>query len=276
MQLAETNMTMAYELITPEIAMEYLKRNVGNRSISKSLVLTYALDMKNGRWDNRTGDAISFDEKGILKNGQHRLSAIINSGIPIKTWVCRSVSENGIYDYNRKRSLSDQVTILANELENIYHSTRYTGTARVIIGNFSQRVVSPKELVDFTRENKEVLDGYWLKINKNNTAKFGIVVIQVALFLAYLNGVDMVHISHFFDVLRSGMSIDEADFPILAYRNYILARNTRDTKATIEEVSKCQHALKSYLKRNKSKRVKGYTTLLYPITGLKGENNDTI
>lgn len=269
MKKAETNMQMEYELITPNIAQKYLDKNTENRRVSPHLVETYAMDMKNGRWDEQTGQAISFDENGILRDGQHRLLAVIKADTPIRFWVCRSASKNGIYDNNRKRSLSDQISIIAHELENVYHSTRYTGTARAIIGRFSQRVVSPNELVDFTRNNKNALDGYWLNINKCNTTRFGITTIHVSMFLAYLNGVSMDRISHFFEVLRSGMSASEEDFPILAYRNYVLSENRNGSiHPTIEEVSKCQYALKSYLAKNKTKRVRGFKELIYPINGL--------
>ena len=62
----QTNMTMTYELITPEIASNLLETNTQNRNISKGTVAAYVNDMIAGNWDEPVGVAISIDENGIL------------------------------------------------------------------------------------------------------------------------------------------------------------------------------------------------------------------
>ena len=46
-------MTMTYELITPEIAEKIMKNNTGNRSLSMGTVRSYAQDMRHGNWNSR-------------------------------------------------------------------------------------------------------------------------------------------------------------------------------------------------------------------------------
>ena len=65
------------QVITPELAEQYLTKNTNNyRSMSNSVVNAYATDMKTGNW-KFNGDSIKFNKSGILVDGQHRLAAIM-------------------------------------------------------------------------------------------------------------------------------------------------------------------------------------------------------
>ena len=57
-------MKMRTEMVTPELAAHYLKRNVDNyRKISKAKAALYAEEMKAGNWQ-LNGEAIVFDKTG--------------------------------------------------------------------------------------------------------------------------------------------------------------------------------------------------------------------
>lgn len=64
--------------VGPELAEEWLKRNRRNRRIRPERVTRYAQQMKDGEW-TVSPDAIAFDYRGKLINGQHRLEAIIEA-----------------------------------------------------------------------------------------------------------------------------------------------------------------------------------------------------
>lgn len=67
--------------VTPEMAKRWMDNNNShNRDISEFRVADYADDMEAGRW-TFNGETIQFDRTGILLNGQHRLMAIIATGI---------------------------------------------------------------------------------------------------------------------------------------------------------------------------------------------------
>ena len=66
-------MEMTYEFITPEIAQALLETNTENRKLSRGTVQAYSQDILAGNWDENVGVAISIDENGILRDGQHRL-----------------------------------------------------------------------------------------------------------------------------------------------------------------------------------------------------------
>ena len=83
--------TMTVENITPEKAREYLKTNTDNyRKISRAKAAIYAREMKAGKWE-LNGEGIMFAEDGTLKNGQHRLAAILMAGIPVRMTVIRGI-----------------------------------------------------------------------------------------------------------------------------------------------------------------------------------------
>jgi len=97
-------------LVTPEIAKQWLVRNVSNRRVSPPLVERYARDMGAGNWE-LNGETVKFDSSRRLIDGQHRLSAIIKSGKSTKMYVATGLPTNhriaATIDNGRARSASD-------------------------------------------------------------------------------------------------------------------------------------------------------------------------
>lgn len=99
------------EEITPNLATQYMSAidpDYKNRNIRNRVVSAYARDMKDGRWE-LTHQGIAFDENGFLRDGQHRLAAIIESGVTVKMMVTRGIPA-GTYagiDEGAKRSYRD-------------------------------------------------------------------------------------------------------------------------------------------------------------------------
>lgn len=256
-------MTMHYEYVSPEMAERLLETNPINRKISRGTVEAYASDILAGNWDETVGVAISIDKNGILRDGQHRLIAIVKAGKGIHTWVCRNVSSDGIYDNNRKRSNSDQISIMRADFENVYKSTRYISVVRAIITNSGRRTVTPKEIIDFTELHKADLDGFFLNIPQTSVPKISLAVVHLALFMAYMDGVDINDILNFYDILCDGMSTKPEEFPIIAYRNYL--KDVPQSDTTRIEIGRCQYALKKYLTKSCTRRSIAPKELIYPF-----------
>lgn len=66
--------------VTPELAQRWLKNNFRNRTVREDVVSAYARDMANGRWVY-THQGIAFNDRDELIDGQHRLHAVILSGL---------------------------------------------------------------------------------------------------------------------------------------------------------------------------------------------------
>ena len=242
--------------ITPDMARKWLEHNLVNRPISRATVKAYADDMICGRWDKNTTSCIAFDRVGRLVDGQHRLSAIIVAGIPVTMWVSRNVGDGVVFDSGRNRSLSDFMNIAHPELESIYHSTKMVALIRVVAalaktGNASARVTQ-KMLEQFFFEHKEDFDAFATILNHQHVAKVTITLVWTAMFFAHKGGVSLTDLDHFYSVLASGIPESPRDYPIIAYRDYLLKSPTA-LSVTNEEIMRCQGSIKKYLTKSHAK-----------------------
>ncbi len=92
--------------ITPEIAKEILASNTGNRRIRSTVVSRYADEMAAGTW-SLTHQGIAIDRHGNLLDGQHRLSAIVKSGIPCNMMVTSGLDAEVFSSIDRLTPRSD-------------------------------------------------------------------------------------------------------------------------------------------------------------------------
>jgi len=74
-------------LITPEMAVEWLKFNTNNRKLKDRSIAKMAQDLLSGEWQS-THEGIGFTFDPELIDGQNRLMAIIQSGIAAGFLVC--------------------------------------------------------------------------------------------------------------------------------------------------------------------------------------------
>lgn len=120
------------EKITPAKAVEYLKANKNNyRKLSRAKVNLYAKDMADGNWQVN-GETVVFAKDGTLKDGQHRLAAIAQSGKTIELAVVRNVDNAvTVFDVGTNRTLRHIVS--ASDVD----ANTYTiAAANIIVGAF--------------------------------------------------------------------------------------------------------------------------------------------
>jgi len=180
------------EIITKEIAEIYLKKNNGNRILRDKIVNYYADQMKRGQW-MLTGQGISFDEKGNLIDGQHRLAAIVKSGISQEMLIIENVKKEtfSVYDTGKLRSTGDILKI-----DGVKNSTNIGGiiTAYCVLKSdiSFQRRGSGKE-IKLTRldilQTYESMPEFWQELNsisaKCNLKLRIFTISQIGGFMAY-------------------------------------------------------------------------------------------
>lgn len=103
--------------VTPELANEWLKKNIErNRKVRASDVSKYARDMRAGRWE-LTPQGIIFNESGNLMDGQHRLWAVVEAGVPVDMVVWFDVPDEMVHviDSGVSRKMTDHMGFLSDE-----------------------------------------------------------------------------------------------------------------------------------------------------------------
>lgn len=259
-------------VITPEIAAEMLKHNPHNRRISKDAVQKYASDIREGRWE-LTGDSITFDTNGILKNGQHRLKAIIETGQPMLCII--ATADGNIYDIGRQRSAGDIITLGDDsELKRVC-TTRIIGAANVIINmtkNFSKFKASKPETIEFISQNIDVFS--WLRDSAISTKCItGITSAGVlaAIATAYQCGYPDDKMTRFNNTLATGYMSSDEDKSIIALRNYLIdPKNERQgSSGQKNRYMRTQYTLHAYEIGSKSTRCIYTDNIYYAWTDKK-------
>ena len=87
--------TFGIEEITPGLATQYLESMPHNRRLRNNLVNEIVRAMESGQFF-ATIEPIHFDVIGKLRNGQHRMNAIIKSGKTVEMLVVRGATEDEI------------------------------------------------------------------------------------------------------------------------------------------------------------------------------------
>jgi len=151
------------ETITPSMAKTYLSRNINNRSLTKNHLAFLKSEMLAGNF-KLNGQSIVLGSTGRLLDGQHRLTAIIETGISIQSVVMHDVDESVFttIDTGKQRGGYDALHIhgaknskhLASAIRKILD--RF-GSERRLIGSDTHKIGNT-EYVDFYKKNKRDLE----------------------------------------------------------------------------------------------------------------------
>lgn len=116
------------ELITPQQAEKWLKTNEGNRKLSPSHVRFLTEQILSGQW-KLTPDTIKLSRSGRLLDGQHRLTAIVESGKAQQMYIARDCEEDifSVLDTGKNRTAADVVGIAGFK-----NASHVASTARLI------------------------------------------------------------------------------------------------------------------------------------------------
>lgn len=147
-------------MIDPDTAARWLAHNAANRNVRNSQVSKYASDMAAGRW-HLTGSPIQFAVDGRLLDGQHRLHAVIKSGMTVPMFVVRGLptTAQAFMDTGAKRTVADQLGIAGYQ-----HSSVLAAGARLALLWTSGRVrqtrssISDAEIRAFVEDNPSLME----------------------------------------------------------------------------------------------------------------------
>lgn len=98
--------------VTPQMASTLLENNKRNRTLKRQHVAFLCEEIRNGRW-KFNGDAIRVATDGSLIDGQHRLEAVVQTGIPIETLMVSGLDPDvfDTIDGGARRSNGDTLSV---------------------------------------------------------------------------------------------------------------------------------------------------------------------
>lgn len=247
----QTECQVRFEDITPTKAANYLQQNNNNprKKINRNVVKSYAADMKAGKW-NVNGEAIVFDANGDLKNGQHRLLAIIESGVTVRILVVRGVDPSiTLFDYGSRRRVSQELNCNSNaEI-----------LARMIVSNAYRESVPPIGIL-----HDYIIDHYDMIVKANNLSAVGANNpigrkrdIYTAIYLMLRCGENASQIEDFMRIVNTQFSLEfRESTPAIVFYKYI-AKDLKyfSTKAaTLKNMETFMSAYSDFVNGNKRTR----------------------
>lgn len=246
-------------LITPSMAREFLSHvdeGHKNRPVRPRVISQYARDMKNGDW-LLTHQGIAFDENGYLRDGQHRLHAIIEADTPVLmlvTFGLSSCSYEGI-DVGIKRNTRDVFALSDEKNQDVlYSSNSVFGMIRSLYKNAvnTNAVLSNAEIKRFIDEfHSQITCVYYSGITKRIGTPASKDVLGAALS-ALIYGEQEKDIYEFFNVYKtadvSGSINKNVNAP-LKWANRILTTKAKHLTMSYETIYRgTQNAIWNYCK----------------------------
>lgn len=158
----KSEITVGIETITPEVASKMLESSVGNfRNIDRGRVAKYAAEMISGKW-LFNGETIKLNGTCVI-DGQHRLAAIVKSGVTVECVVIRNLDKmTGVtIDCGKGRTLSDWV-----KYRGIKNAVSVTSMARNVVlynaGRWGSQSVSSgytkdSDIIEYIESHNEQL-----------------------------------------------------------------------------------------------------------------------
>lgn len=220
--------------VPPSTAQKILDGlNSSNRSINETHTRSLVRDINNDNWVAANGSMVSFDRNGKLLDGQHRLSAIVQSNQPLRLSIKFGMPENAkkVIDTGRKRTQQDYIRM--TEGADAKYKAERASVARLIYGfiHDQERPASycnnnkptQSDLSAILEEYPDIME---CVSSVYATGHVGKIVIQsYPAFVAFLANrtPNADKVPQFLDLLTSGANMP-ATHPIHVVRNRLLTR----------------------------------------------------
>jgi hypothetical protein len=208
--------------VTPEMASDLLSSNENNRRLAPPRVARLAAEIKAGRWQVN-GETVILSRNRKLLDGQHRLAAVVASGIPVPMLIVYDADESAseTIDTGRARSTGDILRIKGNN-GGVMLAASATLLWRVF-HRASQNTLVPANYVLSILERYPQVEAWQRRWNANGAIRRVISAASLVPGLVYLEVIagrpDLAE--RLFSGLATGAGLNFGD-PVLALRNRVM------------------------------------------------------
>lgn len=217
-----TGATYELMLVTPEIAEQWLGKNVGNRRVRKAILNRYSRDIAAGRW-RENGSSIVIARNGNLLDGQHRLHAIVKAGKPLVSLVVRDVPDEAqpTIDDGAKRTTADRLTFR----DEVNSHAIAAVLRRIMLWEegyaFNTGAYQPtsQEQIEFLENNDRVRSAVSAAVHYKKRKLLPPSIIGLGWYI--FSGLDPDQAAEFFDRLDDGANL-AFNHPISVLRNKLI------------------------------------------------------
>lgn len=233
--------------ITPDMAKGWLDAQHANRDLNRALVAQLARAIKENRWEV-THQGIAFDDQGILVDGQHRLQAILDTGIPVNMMCAFGVSRNTAIravDQGAKRTMA-QLGAMRGEK---YAATKSAICHALGIATLGIGLTAKFDPMDF----ELLLDEYRTEIDRILDIP-KIPGFRSAMMAGVVLALRGPRGEEFFAGVTTGANLTEGD-PRLVLRSSMPARRGRAGHLQVDELLRTIHAAHAFARGEAIKRM---------------------
>jgi len=222
--------------ITPQEAEAILRTNTNNRKVRNAVVDKYVRDMEGGSWVVN-GEAIKISATGDLLDGQHRLLACIQAGMPFDTIVTSGLlSETQIaMDTGARRTFSDILRWRGEVSVSSLASACETGLCWDTAGTPAHRGKqhSNAERLVWLEANPDIRDAIkgWQPVASK---PLRLPISVGGPFLMRIRRISPIDAAEFIQHVKSGANLAEDD-PINVLRRWLLNASSSKGKRGREE-----------------------------------------
>lgn len=222
--------------ITPDAARVMLERNKSdeweNRPHSVKGLRRYVRAMKRG-W-KLTGEPIIFSRSGLLINGQHRLMACIEAGVPFECLVVFGVDDDA-FQWMDTGIVRTAGHIFA--IEGIPNYNQIAAISRIVYGYLKEQTwdggsveVENEQLLAFYYERENIAESV---VAARAIGSSGLMPMRWAGACHYICSLKhKAQANEFFEMLATGLGITDKKSPIYVLRKRLLD-NAQSTSAKL-------------------------------------------
>lgn len=221
-------------VITPDMAVDLLERNINNnRPPRQNRVNAYAEAMRRDHWA-LTGESIKIgrpdaEGKVWLYDGQHRLWACVEAGVPFRTFVVKDIdpAASTFIDSGIPRSMGDVVHMTGGD-----NAGARAAMARVILGWRAgvlhsnrqwQTTVLRDDVLRFCQDNMDT-QGEALRMANQIRRQVTGTIAAIGAFVHEIERVNPAKAEEFIKQWKEGEGLT-ADSPVRALRQWMLSRH---------------------------------------------------